>query len=371
MPDAISFCIESRDGAARAGILETPHGSVKTPLFMVVGTAASVKGMTIDQLRAAGTEVILANAYHLAVRPGAEMVLARGGLAAFMGWNGPTLTDSGGYQVYSLARKRVITPDGVRFNNHIDGGELFLTPEQAVEIQSRIGADIMMCLDICPPARTDRDELAESLELTHTWAERSRRAWRRDSRQALFGIVQGGPHEDLRGHSVRRLTALDFPGYAIGGVAVGESAADIRRIVGHTAALLPDAKPRYLMGVGTPRDIIEAVVAGVDMFDCVMPTRHARHYQAFTRSGTINLKNAAFASDDSPIEAGCDCETCRSVGRAYLRHLALLGEIMASVWLTIHNVRFYLRLMENLRQAIVRGRLTEARQELYAEDPER
>ncbi len=370
MPDAITFHVESRDGAARAGILDTPHGPVRTPFFMVVGTAASVKGMTVDQLRAARTQVVLANTYHLAVRPGAEAVAERGGLAAFMGWNGPTLTDSGGYQVYSLAKKRTVTPEGVRFNNHIDGKELFLTPEKAVEIQSRIGADIMMCLDVCPPARSGRDELLPSLDLTHAWAERCRNAWKQDGRQALFGIVQGGLFEDLRADSARRLAGLDFPGYAIGGVAVGEDTADIRRIVAHTAPLLPDAKPRYLMGVGTPRDIIEAVAAGVDMFDCVMPTRHARHYQAFTRQGTINLKNARFASDDGPIEAGCDCETCRSVGRSYLRHLALLGELMASVWVTIHNVRFYLRLMEDLRAAILAGRLEEARRELYPIDGE-
>ena len=365
---SFSFGIEARDGQARAGFLDTPHGIVQTPLFMVVGTAASVKGMTIGQLRAARARVLLANTYHLSLRHGPEAVAERGGLAAFMGWHGPTLTDSGGYQVFSLASRRRLTPDGVLFNNHIDGRELLLTPERTVEIQSLLGADIMMCLDVCPPAGADRSGHEKALGLTHSWADRARQTWRNDGRQALFGIVQGGLSEELRRESAAFLTGLDFPGYGIGGVAVGESTPDIRRIVSYTAPLLPDAKPRYLMGVGTPRDIIEAVAAGIDMFDCVMPTSHARHFKAFTRQGPINLRNACFARDDRPIEDGCDCETCRSVGRAYLRNLAILGEIMASVWLTIHNVRFYLRLLEYLRSAILAGRLAEARRELYQDD---
>ncbi|MCC8189154.1 MAG: tRNA guanosine(34) transglycosylase Tgt, partial [Planctomycetes bacterium] len=259
MADAITLQVEARDGQARAGLLTTPHGVVRTPFFMVVGTAASVKGMTVEQLRQARTQVVLANTYHLAIRPGAEAVAARGGLARFMGWDGPTLTDSGGYQVFSLARKRAITADGVRFNNHIDGRELFLTPETAVRIQENIGADIMMCLDECPPARADREAIAASLDRTHAWAARCRAAWRDDGRQALFGIVQGALFEDLRRESIERLAALDFPGYAIGGVAVGEDTADIRRIVDYTAPLLPETKPRYLMGVGTPADIIAAL----------------------------------------------------------------------------------------------------------------
>lgn len=349
----MEFHLQSHAGAARAGVLTTPHGTVQTPFFMVVGTAASVKGMTIAQLREAKTQVVLSNTYHLAVRPGAEAVAARGGLARFMGWDGPTLTDSGGYQVFSLARKRKLLPDGVRFNNHIDGRELMLTPEKAVEIQTLIGADIMMCLDVCPPARANRDEVAASLTLTHNWAARCRAAWNSSGPQALFGIVQGAIYEDMREQSAEALKALDFPGYAIGGVAVGEDTADIRRIVRHTAPLLPSDRPRYLMGVGTPDDIIEAVRAGVDMFDCVMPTRHARHYQAFVRGGTLNLKNACHKEDDGPLDADCDCEACRTVSRAYLHHLSLLGELMASVWITIHNVRFYLRLMEELRVGIM------------------
>ncbi len=359
------FSIVARDGKARAGVLDTPHGSVLSPFFMVVGTAASVKGMTVQQLREAKTQVVLSNTYHLAVRPGAEAVAAMGGLAKFMGWNGPTLTDSGGYQVFSLAKARKITPEGVRFNNHIDGKELFLTPERAVEIQSLIGADIMMCLDECPPAKADRDAIAKSLVITHDWAARCRRTWQDDGRQALFGIAQGAIYEDLRQESAEYMATLDFPGYAIGGVAVGEATEDIRRIVDFTAPLLPDNKPRYLMGVGTPADIIAGVRAGVDMFDCVMPTRHARHYQAFTRDGTLNLKNARHAGVEAPIEEGCDCECCRSVSRGYVRHLAMLGELMASVWITIHNVRFYLRLMEDLRAAILAGNLDEVAPTLY------
>ncbi len=365
----MKFELQKTDGRARAGLLTTPHGVVKSPFFMVVGTAASVKGMTIEQLRRAKTQVVLSNTYHLAVRPGSEAVRDRGGLAKFMGWNGPTLTDSGGYQVFSLAKKRIITAEGVRFNNHIDGKELMLTPEKAVEIQANIGADIMMCLDICPPAKADRDAVRPTLDLTHAWARRCRDAWANDGRQALFGIVQGALFEDLRRESAACLAGMDFPGYAIGGVAVGEDTPDIRRIVDYTAPLLPADKPRYLMGVGTPADIIASVEAGVDMFDCVMPTRHARHFQAFTRHGTLNLKNARFAEDDGPIEDGCDCETCRSVSRAYIRHLAMLNELMASVWVTIHNVRFYLRLMERLREAILAGRLAEVKGELYREGP--
>ena len=358
MPSSFGFTLEKTDARARAGILSTPHGVVKTPFFMVVGTAASVKGMTISQLLAARTQVVLANTYHLAVRPGSGAVRERGGLAAFMGWNRPTLTDSGGYQVFSLAKKRKLTPEGVRFNNHIDGKELFLSPERCIEIQQDIGADMMMVLDECPPAKAPRDRIAASLDLTHAWAARCREAWTNRSSQALFGIVQGALFEDLRRQSVEALTALDLPGYAIGGVAVGEGTEDIRRIVEYTAPLLPAAKPRYLMGVGSPADLVASVASGIDMFDCVMPTRHARHYQAFTRQGAINLKNARFAEDDAPIEADCDCECCRTVSRAYLRHLAVLGELMASVWITIHNVRFYLRLMEDMRTAILEERFT-------------
>jgi queuine tRNA-ribosyltransferase len=351
----VALTIERRDGLARAGLLATPHGVARTPFFMVVGTAASVKGMTPTQLREAGAQVVLSNTYHLALRPGEEAVRRHGGLAAFMGWHGPTLTDSGGYQIFSLAKKRCVSMEGVRFDNHIDGGDLFLTPERAVAIQEALGSDMMMCLDECPPARAERKEIVRSLEVTHHWAERARRAWRNTDSQALFGIAQGALFEDLRRESAQRIAELDFPGYAVGGVAVGEAVEDIRRIVAFTAPLLPDDRPRYLMGVGAPEDIINSVLAGVDMFDCVMPTRHARHCQAFTRRGPINLKNRRFADDPRPIDETCDCEACRSVSRAYLRHLSVLGEIMASVWITIHNVRFYLKLMEDIREAILAG----------------
>ncbi|MDR1612700.1 MAG: tRNA guanosine(34) transglycosylase Tgt [Planctomycetota bacterium] len=351
--------IARTDGKARAGGLHTPHGTAPTPLFMVVATAASVKGMTPAQLREARARVLLANTYHLALRPGEAEVGRLGGLAAFMGWHGPTLTDSGGYQIFSLAKKRRVELEGVRFNNHIDGTELFLTPERAVRIQEAIASDIMMCLDECPPAKADRAAIGKSLTLTHAWAKRAKAAWRTSDRQALFGIAQGALFEDLRRESAECLSELDFPGYAIGGVAVGEDTEDIRRIVAYTAPLLPSDKPRYLMGVGTPEDIICSVAAGVDMFDCVMPTRHARHYQAFTRRGKINLKNRRFLGDSRPIDEACDCEACRSVSRAYLRHLSVLGELMASVWITIHNVRFYLRLMEDIRAAVFAGNYAE------------
>ena len=350
---AISLTVEKTSGRARAGLLTTPHGMVRTPFFMVVGTAASVKGMTIQQLHNEKAQVLLANTYHLAVRPGEELIRQKGGVAKFMGWAGPTLTDSGGYQVFSLTKKRILSEEGVRFCNHIDGRELFLTPERAVAIQEALGADIMMCLDECPPAKAERADIIKSLALTHNWAKRCLGAWKNRERQALFGIVQGALFEDLRKQSVDYLTDLDFPGYAVGGVAVGESPEDINRIVSYTTPLLPFAKPRYLMGVGRPQDIIRAVGAGIDMFDCVMPTRHARHAQAFSKDGTLNLKNARYAEDDKPLEPDCDCETCRTVSRAYIRHLCQLDEIMASVWLTIHNVRFYLRLLENIRSAIL------------------
>jgi queuine tRNA-ribosyltransferase len=330
---------------------------------MVVGTAASVKGMTVSQLLAAQVSVVLANTYHLALRPGSQVVRDLGGLARFMGWPGPTLTDSGGYQVFSLAKKRQLLPEGIRFHNHFDGREFFLTPELALSIQEDLGADIMMCLDDCPPGLASEEAVAASLQLTHAWAKRTRQAWCPDGRQALFGIVQGGRFPDFRRESVETLRQLDFPGYAIGGVAVGESREDIQQVVDFTAPLLPQEKPRYLMGVGRPEDILHGVAAGIDMFDCVMPTRHARHYQAFTRRGTLNLRNATYAGKDQPLEENCDCECCRTVSVGYLRHLAVLGELMASVWLTLHNVRFYTRLLAEARTAIVAGRYSQFTQE--------
>lgn len=352
---SIAFTVDATENAARAGRLATPHGVVETPAFMPVGTLAAVKGMTPAQLRAAGAQIVLANTYHLALRPGEARVRALGGLAAFMGWHGPTLTDSGGYQVFSLAARRRIDDDGVRFRNHINGAEFYLSPERSVQIQQDLGADLFMAFDECPPGGADRDTARRATERTHRWAKRCADAWTTRDRQALFGIVQGGVYEDMRAWSAETLAALDLPGYAIGGVAVGESRADIARIVPYTAARLPADKPRYLMGVGRPADLLMAVAGGVDMFDCVLPTRNARHAQAFTADGVLPMRNARFADDPGPLEPDCDCETCRTVSRAYVRHLLVAGESMGAVYLTLHNVRHILRLMESMRSAIKAG----------------
>ncbi len=355
MSEAIRFTVESTCARARAGALTAPRGQALTPLFMPVATGAAIKGMTPAQLRQSGAQVLLGNTYHLALRPGETLVRDFGGLSAFMGWHGPMLTDSGGFQVYSLAAIRRLDDEGVRFRSHIDGAEFFLTPERAVAIQQDLGADMIMALDECPPADSDRDTVAGSLKRTHAWAARCREAWTARSAQALFGIVQGGIHEDLRRESAEAIRALNLPGNAIGGVSVGEAPEDVARIVDFTAALLPPEKPRYLMGVGRPQDMLRAVAAGVDMFDCVMPTRHARHAQVFTASGRLNLRNHRFREDRTPIESDCDCYTCATVGRGYLRHLFQAGEIMAPVYASIHNVRYYLRLMQRARAAILDG----------------
>jgi len=358
-----------QDGYARAGYLQTPHGGVETPFFMTVGTNATVKGILPSQLRASRAPVVLGNTYHLALRPGEKIVSRFGGLAKFMNWHGPTLTDSGGYQVFSLAERRTLSQEGVRFKSHIDGSELFLTPERAVDIQRSIGADMMMVLDVCPPGKASREEIQRAMDLTHTWAKRALSRWGENPNaeatgfaQRLFAIVQGGIHEDLRKESAETLTTMDFPGFAIGGVAVGEPPEEISRIAAFTAALLPKEKPRYLMGVGRPQDIVNAVYGGVDMFDCVLPTRHARHWQAFTRKGPINLKNARFKEDEKPLDETCDCDTCRqAISRGYLRHLAIEDEMTGIIYLTLHNVRFYIRLMEDIRKAICSGTFSEWR----------
>lgn len=352
----LHFTLLATSGRARAGELRTPHGTVMSPFFMPVGTVAAVKGMTPAALREAGAQIVLANTYHLALRPGEEIVRQFGGLAKFMGWNGPTLTDSGGFQAFSLADIREVTDAGIRFRNHLDGGELLLSPERAVEIQQALGADMFMALDECPPADAGREAVARNLERTHAWARRCRTAWTTPATQALFGIVQGGGYEDLRAESAAAIGEMDFPGNAIGGVAVGESPEDMDRIVAHTAPLLPPAKPRYLMGVGRPQDLLRAIGHGMDMFDCVMPTRHARHAQAFTATGRINLRNNCFREDQRPLEEDCDCYACRTVSRGYLRHLFLAKEMLGPIYVSGHNLRFYLRLMEQARAAILADR---------------
>jgi queuine tRNA-ribosyltransferase len=340
---------------ARAGVLHTAHGAVETPAFMPVGTQATVKGLLPDVLRQIGTRMVLANTYHLALRPGESVVAALGGLHRFMGWDGPILTDSGGFQVFSLAARRKLTEHGVAFRSHIDGRLLELTPERAIAIQEALGADVAMCLDQCPALPATRAELAEATERTIRWAGRCRDAHRRPD-QALFGIVQGGSDPELRGHCAEALVALDFPGYAIGGVSVGEGPDEIRRALEITAPLLPADRPRYLMGVGRPQDLIRAIGLGIDLFDCVLPTRNGRNATCLTDQGPVKLRNARHRLDPSPIEEGCDCPACARFSRAYLRHLFLAGEMLGPILASAHNVAYLHRLVGRARAAIASGR---------------
>lgn len=360
-----SFTVEETDATsqARLGTLTTPHGRVATPAFMPVGTQATVKALTPVECRELGVEILLANAYHLYLRPGVEVVEAHGGLHRFMGWDGPLLTDSGGFQVMSLSKLRKITPDGVIFQSHIDGSEHLLSPEKAVAIQEGLGADIIMVLDECPPYPATYDYARESMELTSRWAERCLAAKRRDD-QALFGIVQGGMFADLRADSAQAITALDFDGYAIGGLSVGESKELLRAMVEATVPWLPESLPRYLMGVGTPLDLVEQVARGIDLFDCVIPTRNARTGTLFTSQGRIVIKHARYSDDRQPLDPECPCYTCTTFTRSYLRHLFQAGEILSSRLNTIHNVSFYMRLMGEVRQAIASGRLEDLRERM-------
>ncbi len=352
---AIRYEVLGRDGAARLGRLETPHGVVDTPVFMPVGTQATVKGLTPDQLRDAGARILLGNTYHLALRPGDDLVAEQGGLHRFMAWDGPILTDSGGYQVYSLALTRKIDDHAAVFRSHIDGALLELTPERSMAIQQNLGADIAMCLDECPPAGTPSEYLAVAVRRTLLWAERCRAAHTRPD-QALFAIVQGGTDLDLRAECARALVALDFPGYALGGFSVGETPAQMVAALPPTAALLPEDRPRYLMGVGRPQDVLDGIAAGIDMFDCVLPTRNGRNAQAFTMDGPIRLRNACHRRDSGPLESGCPCYACRHFSRAYLHHLFLAKEMLGPTLLSLHNVAFYCRLTAEARQAIGAGR---------------
>ncbi len=338
---------------ARAGVLETPHGRLQTPVFAPVGTAATVKALSPRDLIDLGAELVLANAYHLYLRPGDQVIRDLGGLHRFMGWEGPILTDSGGFQVFSLGDSRRIDADGVTFRSHIDGSEHRFTPETAVTIQENLGADIIMCFDECSPPG-DYSYNVEALARTHTWAERCRAAHRR-SDQALFGIVQGGVFGDLREASARFLTGLDFPGYAIGGLSVGESKEQMHSVLDAVVPLLPTDRPRYLMGVGAPEDLINGVMRGVDMFDCVLPTRLGRNGAALVPGGRINLRNAAHASDSAPILMGCTCYACQHFSRAYLRHLVQSNEILGHHLVSLHNVHFLIDLVRGLRGAILAG----------------
>jgi queuine tRNA-ribosyltransferase len=346
------FDLLNRSGAARRGRLHTAHGSIETPAFMPVGTAATVKGMTPEAVLATGAEIVLANTYHLMLRPGAERVASLGGLHRFMNWSKPILTDSGGYQVMSLASLRKITEEGVTFRSHIDGSAHQLTPERSTEIQHLLDATISMAFDECTKFPATEEETARSMDLSMRWAERSRRAFVARPGYAQFGIVQGGIFPDQRRRSVDALLPLGFEGYAIGGLAVGEGQENMLRVIEATAPLLPAAQPRYLMGVGKPGDLVAAVLRGIDMFDCVLPTRSGRTGQAFTRSGTVNLRNAKHADDPAPLDPDCRCPSCRDYSRAYLHHLTRSGEILGAVLLTWHNLHYYQELMAGLRSAI-------------------
>ena len=351
----LTFTLQHRDGAARAALLTLAHGTVETPVFMPVGTQATVKGLTPDMVRAAGAQIILGNTYHLALRPGDELVAELGGLHRFMHWDRPILTDSGGFQVFSLASQVKITDRGAKFRSHIDGSPLELTPERAVEIQQNLGSDIAMVLDVCPPGDATPDVVRAAVERSIRWAERCRTHHRRPD-QSLFAIVQGGTNLDLRADCARELVAMDFPGYALGGFSVGEAPEAMHAALPACAAMLPEGKPRYLMGVGRPEDLLVGVAAGIDLFDCVMPTRNGRNALAFTDAGPIRLRNAKHRRDSAPVESGCGCYCCANFARAYLHHLFAADEMLGPTLLSLHNIAYYLRLMADARAAIIEGR---------------
>jgi queuine tRNA-ribosyltransferase len=363
----MQFDLLARDGAARRGRLTLAHGVVDTPAFMPVGTYGTVKAMTPAALGEIGAQICLGNTFHLWLRPGLEVIAAHGGLHRFMGWEKAILTDSGGFQVFSLGALRKITEEGVRFGSPIDGAKLFLTPEESMRIQTVLNADIAMIFDECTPHPATFDEAGDSMRLSLRWARRSRDAFDRlDNTNALFGIIQGGMFESLRDESLDGLVRIGFSGYAIGGLSVGEPKADMVRILAHTTPQLPADKPRYLMGVGTPEDIVAGVAAGIDMFDCVMPTRNARNGWLFTRHGDIKIKNASHKHDTQPLDASCDCYTCRNFSRAYLHHLHRTNEILGSMLNTIHNLRYYQVLTAELREAIAGGRLAACVERFHA-----
>lgn len=362
----MSFRLLATDGAARRGRLTFPRGTVETPAFMPVGTYGSVKGVLPEQLRELGAEIILGNTFHLYLRPGLEVIGAHGGLHGFARWDGPILTDSGGFQVFSLAHRRRITEAGVTFQAPTDGATVFLGPEESMRIQRVLDADIVMIFDECTPYPASEETARRSMELSLRWAERSRRAHEGND-AALFGIVQGGVYRDLRTRSAAGLQAIGFDGYAIGGLAVGEPEAERNAMLEHTVPQLPADRPRYLMGVGRPEDLVEAVARGVDMFDCVMPTRNARNGHYFTSTGTVRIRNAQYERDLRPIEEGCGCYTCRhGYTRAYLRHLDRCNEILAPILGTLHNLWHYQRLMARMREAIAQGRFAEFRATFHA-----
>lgn len=343
---------QSSDTKARRGRLVTPHGVIETPVFMPVGTQATVKAMTPPELKSIGAMIILSNTYHLHVRPGSDLIREAGGLHRFMNWSGPILTDSGGFQVFSLAGRRKISEQGVTFQSHLDGRRIFMGPEEAVAIQHNLGSDIMMVFDECPPIPADYDYVLRSVDRTSRWAKRCLEAHDRPEKQALFGIVQGGLYPDLRRRSAEALRELDFPGYAIGGLSVGESRHQMWTALDYIPDMLPADKPRYLMGVGTPDDLVAGVIRGVDMFDCVAPTRIARHGLAWTSQGDVSIKRSQYARDFGPLDPACGCETCQNYSRAYLRHLFKAGEILSARLMSLHNLYYLIDLMSQMRRAI-------------------
>jgi queuine tRNA-ribosyltransferase len=372
----LTFTLTHRDGGARRGRLVTAHGPVDTPVFMPVGTQGAVKAITADDLEAIGASIILGNTYHLYLRPGSDLIARRGGLHRFIGWPHAILTDSGGYQVFSLAARRKVEEEGVHFRSHLDGSSHMLTPEKAVDIQAQLGSDIAMVLDECPALPATDETIRAAVDLTGRWARRCRERFlairngdvkdvvATNPGQAQFGILQGGTSRELRARSAELTLAVGFEGYAIGGLSVGEPNEEMYGVVEATAPLLPEDRPRYLMGVGTPIDIVEAVARGIDMFDCVLPTRNARNGQLFTSEGTLNIKNARYAEDDGPPDPACNCPVCRRYSRAYLRHLFLAGEITGSALNTLHNLYFYLDTMRRIRESVSFGTFETFRQTL-------
>jgi queuine tRNA-ribosyltransferase len=365
MKNRMKYELISTDGKARRGRLTFDRGTVETPAFMPVGTYGTVKGMKTEEVAETGAEIILGNTFHLMLRPGTDIVEQHGGLHDFINWNKPILTDSGGFQVFSLGKMRKITEEGVRFSSPVNGEKIMLTPERSMEVQRKLGSDVVMIFDECTPYPATHKESKDSMELSLRWAQRSKDA-HGDNMSALFGIVQGGMYEDLREVSVNGLKAIDFDGYAIGGLSVGEPKADMIRILDHTAPLIPENKPRYLMGVGKPEDLVEGVRRGIDMFDCVMPTRNARNGHLFVNTGVVKIRNATNKTDTGPLDTTCDCYTCKNYSRAYLHHLDKCKEILGSQLNTLHNLHFYQKIMQGLRDAIEQGKLDDFVEEFYA-----
>jgi queuine tRNA-ribosyltransferase len=356
---------QATDCAARRGELHTLHGVVQTPVFMPVGTQATVKGVTPENLKELGAQIILGNTYHLYIRPGHELIRSFGGLHAFMNWDRPILTDSGGFQIFSLRELTRISEEGARFKSHLDGSSLFLSPEDAVTVQEALGSDIMMCLDTCIPYPAGRQEAMAATDLTARWARRSKAA-RRETGQLLFGIVQGGMYADLRAQAVEELVGIGFDGYALGGLSVGEPTELMLEITEQTAARMPAGEARYLMGVGTPENLVEAVFRGIDMFDCVLPTRNARNGMLFTSRGRLVIKNRRYQDDQRPVDEACACYTCRHYSRAYLRHLYMAREILSSQLNTIHNLHYFVDLMARMRRAVEEDSFASFRRQFYA-----